>query len=135
MVNRRRSKIEKEVDEELIKKGKSAINDFDESQSLHVRSQKPENKMISIRLPQAMIETLRVIAIGKGDIGYQQLIKTYIAGGILLDRRAVSQLQEEFKSSVQINNAPSSSSVSQEFPGVAWISGSTEPIALNKKGN
>ena len=132
MANRPRSKIEKEVDEELIKKGKAAINDFDESQVIHVRSQKSESKMISIRLPQTMIEMLRSIAIKKGDIGYQQLIKTYIAEGLLLDRHEVAKLQEEPKTFVQMSNPTGSSALEQEFPVAALISGSVEPAVLNK---
>ncbi len=132
MVNRPRSKIEKEVDEELIKKGKDAIKDFDESQLLHVRGHKLENKMIAIRLPSRMIEQLRNVAIQKGNIGYQQVIKTYVAEGLLQDRYAMTMAQEGPKLSGQINNSSGSSSLSQEFPPVHWISGSIEPMMLNK---
>ena len=45
------------------------------------------HKLISIRLPITMIQDLRVIAEKGGDIGYQQIIKTYIAEGLLRDVR------------------------------------------------
>jgi UDP-glucuronate decarboxylase len=43
---------------------------------------KDENKLISIRIPEGVIEKLRGVAGKKGDIGYQQLIKTYITEGL-----------------------------------------------------
>jgi len=41
-----------------------------------------DSKLISIRLPQEMLEQLRGLAGQKGEGGYQQLIKSYIAGGL-----------------------------------------------------
>lgn len=46
------------------------------------RKQDPKNKLISIRMPESMIDQLREIAENKGDLGYQQLIKTYISEAI-----------------------------------------------------
>ncbi len=41
-----------------------------------------ENKLISIRIPENMIDSLRKVAGEKGDLGYQQLIKSYISKGL-----------------------------------------------------
>ena len=83
MVKRIRSKIEKEVDAEFEAKTKEELlAEFDHSQTLHVPARKSENKLISIRLPLSMINGLRDIAIKKGDIGYQQMIKIFIADGL-----------------------------------------------------
>lgn len=51
---------------------KSAKNPGDENDS----------KLISIRMPAKMIKQLRGVAGQKGDMGYQQLIKSYIAQGL-----------------------------------------------------
>lgn len=69
---------EHEVDVEILSKGKAAVEDFDASQELVVQPKKPENKLISIRLPMDTIVRLRAIA-GKRGMGYQQLIKQYLA--------------------------------------------------------
>jgi len=49
-----------------------------------------ENILISIRIPENMIHDLRKVAHSKGDLGYQQLIKTYIAKGLVHEESAVS---------------------------------------------
>lgn len=67
-----------------MKKRKKAYKynpaDWDESKSVEVR---PEKKMsgisTSIRLPREMIEKLKKVARKKGDIGYQTLLKIWIA--------------------------------------------------------
>ena len=83
MTKRKRSKIEKEVDTELEAKTKEELlAEFDHSQALHVPAKKRESKLISIRLPMILLKQLRDIAIKKGDIGYQQLIRTYLAEGV-----------------------------------------------------
>ncbi|OGW86954.1 MAG: hypothetical protein A3C35_00220 [Omnitrophica bacterium RIFCSPHIGHO2_02_FULL_46_11] len=88
MTKRIRSKIEKEVDAELEAKTKDELlADFDESQALHVPAKKSESKLISIRLPMSMIEQLRNVAIKKGDVGYQQMIKIFIADGLTREAR------------------------------------------------
>ncbi len=56
-------------------------SDWDESQSVVVI---PEKRTISevstsIRLPKSMVSKLRKVAQRKGDIGYQTLIKIWIA--------------------------------------------------------
>ena len=84
MTKKSKKEIDKEVDAELESKSKEELLEaFDKSQALHVPAKKRENILISIRLPENMIEQLREIAVRKGDIGYQQMIKTYIAEGIL----------------------------------------------------
>lgn len=56
-------------------------SDWDESKSEHVN---PEPRMksgvsTSIRLPREMVSKLRKVAKKKGDIGYQTLLKIWIA--------------------------------------------------------
>ncbi|MFH1353589.1 MAG: BrnA antitoxin family protein [bacterium] len=48
---------------------------------------RPTLKSISIRLPDGMLEELRVLA-HKRDIPYQSLAKLYLAREILMERRA-----------------------------------------------
>ena len=83
----RKMKANKQIDEEILKKGKGAIEDFDNSKEVYVEATRPESKLISIRLPIDMIRSLRQMAVLKGDIGYQQMIKTYIAEGIWQDNQ------------------------------------------------
>ena len=47
---------------------------------------KPTLKSISIRLPEGMVEQLKVLA-NKKDIPYQSLAKIYLAREILMERR------------------------------------------------
>lgn len=77
------------VDEEILSKGKEITKDFDDSKEFSVMPKPQENKLISIRLPMAMIRALRAIARMKGDIGYQQIIKTYIADGLSHDQQQI----------------------------------------------
>jgi len=76
---RKRTPLEREVDRELISKGKDVVKDFDESQAFHVPAKQWDTQLISIRLPKWMILRLRENAMRKGSIGYQQLIKLYLA--------------------------------------------------------
>ncbi len=48
---------------------------------------KPTTKSISIRLPEYMIEQLKILA-HKKDIPYQSLVKLYLGREILMERRA-----------------------------------------------
>ena len=82
--------LKKAVTEEILGSGKNVAGDFDDSQGLFVPA--PQNKMISIRLPINMLRQLRTIAVTKGDIGYQQLIKAYVAEGIRGDYDALLRL-------------------------------------------
>ena len=63
------------------RKVKYDASEWDESKSVHVI---PEPRMTSgvstsIRLPKQMVAKLRKIAKKKGDIGYQTLLKIWIA--------------------------------------------------------
>ena len=73
------------IDNEMLSKGKEIAKDFDDSKEVYVEPKQMTHKLISIRLPLTMIKDLRVIAEKRGDIGYQQVIKTYIAEGLLRD--------------------------------------------------
>lgn len=68
---------------------------FASSEALYVPAKKRNNKLIAIRLPISMINQLRDIAIKKGDIGYQQLIKIYIAEGIQREQLGISSIDAE----------------------------------------
>jgi predicted DNA binding CopG/RHH family protein len=74
------------VDAEILAKGKAAVEDFDASQELVVQPKKSENKLISIRLPMETIVRLRAIA-GKRGMGYQQLIKQYLADALTREQQ------------------------------------------------
>ncbi len=56
-------------------------SEWDESQSAAVTPEKrrPSEVSTSIRLPKSMVSRLRKVAQRKGDIGYQTLIKIWIA--------------------------------------------------------
>src|ERR1700733_12451353 len=75
------------VDNEILSKGKDIVKDFDDSKEVYVEPKSLTNKLISIRLPLNMIKDLRTVAQRRGDIGYQQVIKTYVAEGLLRDIR------------------------------------------------
>lgn len=49
---------------------------------------KPTMKSISIRLPENMLEQLKILA-HKRDIPYQSLVKLYLGREILMERRAL----------------------------------------------
>ncbi len=49
---------------------------------------KPSLKSISIRLPEDMLDELKVLA-NKRDIPYQSLLKIYLSWGILSERKAL----------------------------------------------
>lgn len=63
--------------------GKTEYNpsEWDESKSVEVIPEKTPRSGVStsIRLPKAMVDKLRRIARRKGDIGYQTLLKIWIA--------------------------------------------------------
>ena len=91
MPKRNRSKIEKEVDAEFEAKSKEELAaEFAQSPALHVPAKKRESKLISIRIPMAMINELREVAQKRGDVGYQQLIKIFIAEGLLRSQNGTS---------------------------------------------
>ncbi len=49
---------------------------------------KPTMKSISLRLPENMLEQLKILA-HKRDIPYQSLVKLYLGREILMERRAL----------------------------------------------
>lgn len=49
---------------------------------------KPSTKTISIRLPEGLIDDLKVLA-NKMDVPYQSLIKMYLARDVAAERRAL----------------------------------------------
>lgn len=112
MNKRKRTPLELEVDQELIAKGKKALKNFDESQEIYVPAQRGDTKPVSIRFPNEMIRQLREIAQRRGNMGYQQLVKIYVAEGISKTRRQpnfASQSHDPYISSV-------TSSLQLEFP-------------------
>jgi UDP-glucuronate decarboxylase len=68
-----------------------------------------KNKMISIRMPNEMIEDLRQIADEKGGAGYQQLIKKYISVGLSKElndeSKALTSLSEENSNMAQTSKS------------------------------
>ncbi len=81
------------IDNEILNKGKNVIKDFDDSNEVYVEPKQMTHKLISIRLPVTMIKDLRVIAQKRGDIGYQQIMKTYIAEGLFRDAQRSNNSQ------------------------------------------
>ena len=49
---------------------------------------KPTTKSISIRLPESLIDELKVLA-NKRDVPYQSLAKIYLARAVAMERQAV----------------------------------------------
>ena len=68
--------------------GADSTKFMDWSQAKHVRfpNLKPTLRTISVRLPVAMIEDLKILA-NKRDVPYQSLIKTWLAEKIDTSRR------------------------------------------------
>lgn len=87
MRKNKRELFEKTVDDEILRKGKNVIKDFDDSAKIFIPAKKRESKLISLRLPMTMIKELRQVAIQKGDIGYQQVLKSYIADGLSREKQ------------------------------------------------
>lgn len=69
----------------MLNKNMRLLKDFNNSEEILVTPKKLKSKIISIRLPIAMLNNLKIIASKKGDIGYQQIIKIYIAEGLIKD--------------------------------------------------
>jgi len=109
LAKRVRTALEREVDQELISKGKDALKDFDESQALHVPGRKRESKLISIRLPMDMIRRLRAVAMQKGNLGYQQLIRLFLSEALLKEglRRELDDLTSEVLMRASVSSASS----------------------------
>ena len=92
---KKRTDLEQQVDEEILKKGKAVSEDFNEAEALHVPSRKRLTKLISIRLPMDMIYQLRNMAIHKGNMGYQQLIRLILSEALLKE-----EVQKDFSSGI-----------------------------------
>ena len=69
----------------------SPLDHFDTKNAKHGKfpNLKPSLKSISIRLPQSMIDDLKVLA-NKRDVPYQSLAKLYLAWGIQSERNLKS---------------------------------------------
>ena len=104
MRNYKRSKSQRETDEEIFERGKNIEKDFDESQKISLSFSKADTKLISIRLPKWQISQLREVAQRKGDIGYQQMIKIYIAEGLLREGRGLTRTYQLGDSTGMVSN-------------------------------
>jgi len=51
--------------------------DYSKSKKIHFSNLKPSTKSISIRLPESLLQRLKIMA-NKKDIPYQSLIKVYL---------------------------------------------------------
>jgi len=81
-----RFRSEKEEREFWEKKDSSEFIDWKKGKHASFPDLKPSLKSISIRLPESMIEQLKVIA-NKKDVPYQSLVKLYLS----------EKMQEELK--------------------------------------
>lgn len=79
------------IDRELAEKGRAALGDFDARSEIVVEGRKKESKLISIRIPTDMLTKLRVVAEAQGNVGYQAIIKSYIAEGLREDISHLAQ--------------------------------------------
>jgi predicted DNA binding CopG/RHH family protein len=66
----------------------SAYVDWRKAKSVKLANLRPTTRTISIRLPEAMIERLKMLA-NKRDVPYQSLLKMYVADKIEQELRAV----------------------------------------------
>lgn len=78
----KRTQRDREVDNEIESEGKNVFKGVDWTKELHVLPRTSTTRPISIRLPVQMIHQLKIAAENKGQIGYQQVIKTYITEGL-----------------------------------------------------
>lgn len=104
------------VNREILSKGKDVVKDFDDSQEIFVEPKQLKSKLISIRLPMIMISNLRIIARDRGDIGYQQIIKTYIAEGLVRDNQTIKYNLPQSQIVLESIFFESSSSLDIKFP-------------------
>jgi predicted DNA binding CopG/RHH family protein len=61
--------------------------DLSKAQPVRFAKLRPSTATISLRLPQAMLEELRVLA-NERDVPYQSLLKVYLAERIAQERKA-----------------------------------------------
>ncbi len=111
------------VNDEMLSKGKSVIKDFNDSEEVYIEPKRMESKLISIRLPMLMIKNLRIIAQKRGNIGYQQIIKSYIAEGLGRDNQEIRHNSQEAVFSVTYTIPSVSYSLNEAFPHQLWRSG------------
>jgi predicted DNA binding CopG/RHH family protein len=71
-------KNEKEEKKFWLKNDSTEYIDFSGAVKLDMPNLKPSTKSISIRLPESLLQRLKIIA-NKKDIPYQSLIKLYLA--------------------------------------------------------
>lgn len=64
--------------------------DWSKAQKARFPKLRPSTATISLRLPQAMLEELRVLA-NERDVPYQSLLKVYLAERIAAERRPASR--------------------------------------------
>jgi predicted DNA binding CopG/RHH family protein len=81
-------KSEAEEQEFWSKQDSSEYLDWSRAENATFPSLKPSLKSISIRLPETMIEQLKVLA-NKKDIPYQSLVKVYLSEKIHEELEAV----------------------------------------------
>ena len=60
------------------KKDSSKFIDWSQADSVHLPNLRPSTRTISIRLPELMIDRLKVLA-NKRDVPYQSLLKLFVA--------------------------------------------------------
>ena len=60
--------------------------DWSKAQPIRFSKLRPSTTTISLRLPQALLEALRVLA-NERDVPYQSLLKVYLAERIAEERR------------------------------------------------
>ena len=90
--NKRIPKFKNEDEERQFWATHSPLDYFDTTKAKNVvfRNLKPSVKSISIRLPEHMIETLKLLA-NKRDVPYQSLLKMFLA------ERIQAELQQSAK--------------------------------------
>jgi predicted DNA binding CopG/RHH family protein len=73
-------KFKNEIEERLFwqKHDSSEYIDWSDAESVVMPKLKPSTRSISIRLPESMIEELKVLA-NKRDVPYQSLLKIFIS--------------------------------------------------------
>lgn len=73
-------KFKSEAEERLFwqKQDSSEYIDWSDAENVVMPKLKPSTKSISIRLPESMIEELKVLA-NKRDVPYQSLLKIFIS--------------------------------------------------------
>ena len=73
-------KFKKETEERLFwqKHDSSEYIDWSDAENVVMPKLKPSTRSISIRLPESMIEELKVLA-NKRDVPYQSLLKIFIS--------------------------------------------------------